>query len=250
MGTDLLFMLKDFPPKSLYSLDWPDDVKLIGVDPPDSLKCGGVDALCSTAYTNTYNWLKDSDGRVLPNFLRHYAPGITPGRIAFLGFSAAHGFLDPLATNQADREMISAYLLMDATFGGGKHGYQAFLEDAAAGDRMLVTTTSNTGGDDGWQTVVKATGITPEPIDGRDPMPVPSGGVFQLGKLGFWYRFVDAKGGTELPHWKMAAVREPMIEAYLIPYWQGKLGGFPWLMAGAAAALAAAGGYAAYRILR
>ena len=258
MATDLCFFFKDYAPKSLYDLPWSSDVKLIAVEPPASLKCGAQEALgepledplCSSAYSRMYSWLKDADGRVLPNFLAHYAPGVEPGRIAFVGFSAAHGFLNPLAANDADRADISAYLLLDATFGGGKTGYQAFLRDAAAGERLLVTATSNSGGDTDWRRVMDAVGIAPEPTEARGSMPVASGGVYRIGELGFWYSFVDAKGDTELPHTSMSKLRAPILESYLIPYWSGELGGegeggsLWWLWT----ALGAAGAWIAWKL--
>jgi hypothetical protein len=196
-----------------------------------------------------WSWLRDSEGRVMPKLLAKYAPGIQVDRVAFVGFSAAHGLLNPLAKNPADRERISAYLLLDATFGGGKSGYVEFGKDAVAGRRLLVTTTSNTGGDDAWKAVwddiVDATGEAADVIGVSSPMPEPSGGVHRLGEDLIWYRFVNAKGGTELPHWEMGKVTTPLLAAHLVPYWSGRSPGWG---AVAGVALAVAGAFVAYRI--
>jgi len=251
--TDVVFFLKSFPDTRVKALGWGSNVKLIGVDPPASLMCGGSDPRCSTAYSNLWNWLKGADGRVLPNFLAHFAPGISVGRVAFVGFSAAHGFLNPLANNDADRADIDAYVLLDSSFGGGKTGYVKFVEDAARGERLFVTTTSNTGGDDSfkdvWAKAQQELEENAKQVSARAPMPEPSGGTWKLGDLAFYLRYVDAKNGSELPHWEMNKVLPAVLDAYLISYWNGRLGGIPWGLVGGVA-LAAGGAYAALRILR
>lgn len=238
--TDVIFFLKSPVPKDAPAV-FSGDTKLIAIDPPSGLMCGGSDPRCSTAYSNMWQWLRDGSGQAMPNLLKKYAPGVNVGRVAFVGFSAAHGLLNPLANNDADRARISAYILLDASFGGGKTGYVKFTEDAARGDRLLATTTSNTGGDESWQAVWKEamarTGETPDPIDARSPMPQPSGGVWRLGRDAYYYRFVDAKGGTELPHWEMSKVTTALLQAHLAPYW----GGVSWpKFVGGAVALAGA----------
>jgi hypothetical protein len=245
--SDVVFFLKSMVPKDARGLDWPGDTKLIAVDPPTQLMCGGTDPRCSTAYSNLWSWLRDGQGRVMPNFLKKYAPGISVDRVAFVGFSAAHGFLNPLAHNPDDRARISAYLLLDATFGGGKTGYVEFGKDAVSGERLLVTTTSNTGGDESWQLVWNevAKGETPDAISARAPMPQPSGGVRQLGNDLYWYRFVNANGGTELPHWEMHKVTTALIAAHLVPYWSGTRINWPMI---AGTLIAVGGGLVAWRI--
>lgn len=245
--TDGVFFLKLPVPKGAEQYDWPQPTVLRAIDPPAGLMCGGTDPRCSSAYTRLWQSLRGADGRVLPNFLRRYAPEVD-GRVTFVAHSAPHGFLDPLATNAEDRHAIAAYLLLDATFGGGKTGYKAFAAEAARGDRLLVTSTANTGGDDGWQLVwndaVATTGMAPHSLEPRAPMPAPSGGVFGLGKLLYWYRFVDAQGGSELPHWHQHELAGPMMQAYLVPYLRGELGhGWvkPLAIAATAAAVAAGG---------
>lgn len=251
--SDVVFFFKSSPTKAVQALDWPGDVKLIGVDPPSGMMCGGTDPRCSSAYSRMASGLTDSDGRILPNFLAHYAKGVNVDRVAFVGFSAAHGILNPLGKHPADVADTSAVLLLDATFGGGKTGYVEFGNAAVDGDLLLATTTSNTGGDDAWQPVwqniIDATGATPKQVDAREPMTEPSGGVWRLGKSLLWYRFVDDRGKTELPHWEMGKILPDFLAATLVPYWQGKLGGFPWGPI-LGTAIAAGGAYAAWRLAK
>jgi hypothetical protein len=247
VATDVVFFLKSMATSAVRALPWPRPTVFVNLD-PGPLSCGGEDRLCSAAYTRLWQSLRDSRGQVMPTLLGRYARGVSVGRVAFVGFSAAHGFLNPLADNPADRAMIDAYVLMDATFGGGKTGYASIALDAVRGRRLVVTTTSNTGGDDGWQLVwqrvLAAAHQQPKRVEARSPMPEPSGGAYRLGSSLYWLRYVNAQGGTELPHWEMGSVLAPMIAAYLIPYWQGGLG-FPigHLLAGAALA---GGAYYAY----
>ena len=251
MSTDVIFFLKSTPGKSA-QLPWPDpNTKLIGLD-PGSLSCTGVDRLCSTAYSRMWSTYGGPQGRFVETMLKKH--GVTnPGRVAFVGYSASHGLLNPLANNDADRARISAYVLLDASFGGGKSGYVKFVKDAAQNKRMLVTTTSNTGGDDSWGPVWDQAeaelGEESRATEARAPVPQPSGGAWQLGKLAYYLRYVDQKGNTELPHWEMGKVQTPLVQAYLLAYWQGKLGGFPWGKA-LGAAIAAGGLYYGYRAWR
>lgn len=247
--TDVIFFLKSVPTSAIKSLPWPRPTKCVALD-PGSLGCEGADRLCSSAYSRMWQTYGGPDGRFVETMLQRN--GISdPEHIAFLGFSAAHGLLNPLANNDSDRALISAYVLMDATFGGGKSGYVKFLADASAGQRLLITATSNTGGDEGWSAVWAAaqsqTGIAPKTIEPRPPLPNPSGGAYQLGKLGFYYRFVNASGSTELPHWEMHKIQTDIVSAYLLPYWQGKLATVPWKKIAGTAVLTA-GMYGAYRI--
>lgn len=251
MATDIVFFLKEYGKGS--DLHWPGPVKLIAVDPSEWF-CGGTDPRCSTAYTNMHSsFAAAGGGRALPGFVARYAKNVPDvGRIAFVGHSAAHGFLDPLLANSADRSAISAVLLLDATFGGGKSGYKAAALDAAHGKMLLATTTANTGGDTSWRLVWDATVAAygdPKRIKAPPPMLEPSGGAWQLGKLLYYYRYVDAKGGSELPHWEMGKATVPLLQAMLIPYWEGKLGGGSWAPY-AAAGIALAGGAVAWRLLR
>jgi hypothetical protein len=245
--TDVVFFLKSVPNKAVRALPWPPDVKLIAVD-PGPLRCTGVDPLCSSAYSRMWASLRDANGQVMPRFLAKYARGIDVGRVAFVGFSASHGLLNPLANNAADRARIDAYILLDATFGGGKTGYAKFVADAARGKHLFVTTTAHTGGDTAfapvWAQAAQMAGKRPKQVEARPPMRTPSGGAWQLGSLAFLLRYKDAQGNSELPHWKQGHILAPLLDAYLIPYWKGELRGVPWWAWGAAGAVGiAAAGY-------
>jgi hypothetical protein len=238
VATDVVFYLKSLPRKAERELPWPRDVRLIAVDPGPH-RCGGADPLCSSAYSRLWQSLKDANGQVMPNFLRRFAKGIDVGRVAFVGFSASHGLLNPLANNDRDRAMIDAYVLMDATFGGGKTGYQKFARDAASGKRLLVTTTAHTGGDDSWrkwvwEPVLRETGRTPNRVEPRGGLTDPSGGAWQLGSLLYYLRYVDARGQSEVPHWEQGKLTPGVIGGYLLPYFAGRLGfSWGWALGGA-----------------
>lgn len=209
---DGVFFLKAMPSKL------PSGMKGIALDPPAlGISCSGVDPRCSTAYSQMWQHFGGSSG-VVKNLRKLY--GID-GRVAFVGFSAAHGFLNPLLNNDQDRADTSAVILMDATFGGGKDGYVKAAKDAMVNKLLLVTTTSNTGGDASWKQFVwdlaKPLAVATTAVP---PMPVPSGGVKKAGQL-WYYRYVDAKGGTELPHWEMGKILPNVVQAHLIPYWSG-----------------------------
>lgn len=251
--TDVVFFLKSMPPKGADGFDWPEETKLISVDPPSGCMCAGTDPRCSTAYSCLWQSNRDASGRALPSFLRRYA-GHVPNidRVAFVGFSAAHGFLNPLLNNDADRRDVSAVILMDASFGGGKTGYEKAVEAAAKGEMLLVATTSHTGGDKSFLPVWEAAigrgqyGL-PSEVSARPPMPQPSGGVQNLDDA-WYYRFVNAQGGSELPHWEMHKILGPVLQAHLIPYWRGWGGRSMGALIGAA--IAGIGIYGAWRIYK
>ncbi len=252
--TDGVFYLKAAPTNADHALPWPGDVKLVALDPTTmGLACGGSDPYCSTAYSNMYSALKGPGG-VVAGLRSRY--GID-ARVAFFGFSAAHGFLNPLMNSDVDRQGTSALVLLDACFGGGKTGYQRALVDAAAGRMLYATTTSNSGS--AWSAntdltsgtlcfvnnVLTPTGLGATRVAVQPPMPEPSGGAWRIGQSGYWLEYADpATGVTELHHYDMGKVQTKMLAAYLVPYWRGELGGrsvWPWVAA--AAAVARAGWY-------
>ena len=222
---DGVFFLKATPKRASLGKD----VKVIGLDPVSmGFACGGTDKYCSTAYSQMWQALGGKNG-VIPTLRKKYA---IDGRVAFVSFSAGHGFMNPMLNVDSDRDGVSAVLLVDSTFGGGKTGYVKAAIDAAYGKLLLATTTSNTGGDNDWrkhvwQPALDATNKAPIKVAARPPMPEPSGGVEQLGDLLYYYRFVNDKGGTELPHWEMGKIQDKFVDAMLVPYWAGGLGGGP-----------------------
>ena len=224
--TDLVLFVKATPKGQ--ELPWPRPTELRDVDLPAEFRCAGADPLCSSGYRKYVESLRDSAGRALPNLLARVAPGVDPDRVAFVGFSAAHGLLDALAVHPEDRERISAYLLLDATFASlgatsTKPGYVALGKDAARGDALLVSATSDAGGvdfmaaDEAFALVWRDIGESRDaPV--LDPMPVPARGPFQIGDGAFWYDY-----GGMLGHGEIGQLAEPMMEAYLLPHWSGTL---------------------------
>lgn len=214
--TDYVFFFKAFPTQDVKSLSWPRDTKLIAIDPPQSCACGGVDARCSTAYSCLWSSVGSLDG-----FLRRYAPSanLADGdRAAFAGFSASHGFLNPLLRDQENRSRISAVILFDATFGGGKTGYANAVRDAVAGRMLLVSLTSDNNGDVSWRPVWSDSGASDVSVDVPAPasiLPAPEA-VKRAGISAFYLLF-----GADLPHQNMGKVIASTLDAYLIPWWRG-----------------------------
>jgi len=218
----VVFFLKSLPPK----ITWPAGMRAIVLDPPE--KCGGADPLCSTAYSKMYSSLKGTDGRVLPNLLKKY--NVEGHDAIFVGFSAAHGFLNPYLNNPADRAATRTVILVDATFGGGKTGYVAAAKDAAAGKLNLVSVTSDkhttdplNNGDFAFREyVLEPAGLLSMPqTQLRPPMPPPSEGVFKQGNL-WYYRYADA----EAHHWELGKLVKPVVEAHVVSP-QGTSAGSP-----------------------
>ncbi len=234
---DGVFFLKAGVPSGL-----PPSVKGVELDPTSyGFACEGSDKLCSTAYSQLWQHLGGSAGGVVAKLKKKY--GID-GRVAFVSFSAGHGFMAPLLNNDRDRADTSAVILLDSTFGGGKDGYVKAARAAAEGRMLLVTTTSNTGGDKDWKSYVwdpvVQSGVHPEVASAVPPMPQPSGGVYRAGDL-WYYKFVDAKGNTELPHWEMSKVLNAVLVAHLFAYWGGEKPR-DWLWWGLGLGAAALGG--------
>lgn len=206
--TDALFLLKTGAPKAL-----PPNTKAIVLDPPAyGFECGGADKLCSTAYSQLW---------------QHFGPGAVAklkakygidGRVAFVAFSAAHGFMNPLLNSDVDRADVDTVILLDATFGGGKDGYVKAAKDAAAGKLQLVSVTSDKGttdalnnGDHAWREfVLKPAGLALSPTSPVPPMLAPGGGVSRAGDL-WYYRYKD----SEVHHWDLGKLLSPVLRAHL-----------------------------------
>jgi hypothetical protein len=71
-------------------------------------------------------------------------------KVSLLGFSAAHGLMNPILAVPEHRERISAVGAFDAYYtsqnGPPKPGYLAMAERACAGHSLMVVTTSDTAG--------------------------------------------------------------------------------------------------------
>lgn len=213
--TDGIFFLKATPPSGL-----PAGVKGIALDPVAmGYGCGGADAYCSSAYSGMWSAFGGAQGQVIPTLRKKY--GID-GRVAFVSFSAGHGFMNPLLNH----ETPDAVVLADSTFGGGKTGYVKAAQAAAAGGPLLLSVTSDKGttdalsnGDYAWRHfVLEPAGLALESGEVRSPMPAPAGGVLSQGNL-YYYRYSHA----QLPHTSMGKILSPSIRAYLLPYWSGEL---------------------------
>lgn len=216
MASDTVFFLKAYPDKSIQSLSWPDGTRLIAVDPPASCMCGGVDPRCSTAYSCLWN----STGSVAA-FVARYGPP-DPGRIAFAGFSAAHGLLNPMMRSEVDRRAVSALMLFDASFGGGKDGYEAAVRDAIAGKMLLVATTGQSGGDASWAPVWQAaTGGQSVSATPPASLPVQPQTTLQAGNA-YYLKF-----GADLPHPSTGKILPSVLDSYLIPWWKSGQSGLP-----------------------
>lgn len=222
--SDVVFFLKAFPGARTRALEWPVGTELVGLDPPAGLRCPGADPLCSTAYAGLWQHYGGAQGRFVPTLLA--ARGLPPdARVSFVGHSAALGLLNPLALREADR--IAALVLLDASFGSGKDGYVRFVQEAAEGQRLLVATTGDTGGDDSWMPVWEQAadelGLDPVPVEPRGGVPPPAGGAWQLGDLAYTLRYVPGQPGTR--HWEQGAFLPELLGGYLAPYLRGELGG-------------------------
>ncbi len=191
--------------------------KSIALDPVAlGFACGGADKYCSTAYSQMWSYY--GPGAVAKLKAKY---GID-GTVSFVGFSAAHGFLNPLLFSDVDRAQISTVLLLDASFGGGKTGYVKAAQDAAAGKLLLVSATSNTGGDESWQAVLQQAGIVGAPASAVPPMPTPKGGVTRVGNL-WTYRYDGSP-----PHWEFGKLQKPAVDAYLVGTPPGASGSSWW----------------------
>ncbi len=233
--TDAVFFLKAGAPSNL-----PPNTKAVVLDPPAyGFSCGGADKLCSTAYSQLWQHLGPG---AVKKLRAQYG---VDGRVAFVGFSAAHGFLNPLLNSDQDRADVSAVFLLDSTFGGGKDGYVKAAKDAAAGKLQLVSVTSDKGttdalnnGDYAWREfVLKPAGLALAPASPVPPMPKPGGGVLRAGEL-WYYRYKDA----ELTHTSMGKVLSPVLQAHLWKTGAGKKP-TPWGLILGAVGLAAGVGY-------
>lgn len=194
----------------------PANVKGIQLDPVAlGFACGGADPHCSTAYSQMWGHYGSVD-----QLRTKY--GID-GKIAFVSFSAGHGFMGPMLNSDKDRSQIDSVILLDSAFGSVQPGYVKTLQDAAAGKLLLVSVTSDKGtknlldnGDYAWRQVLKSSGVSLSPSSARNPMPVPES-VERSGDF-FYYRYRHA----QIPHWEMGKLLKPVLEAHALPYLRGE----------------------------
>jgi len=144
--------------------------------------------------------------------------------------------------------------MMDTCFGSGKTGFVQALEASAGGRMLTVWVTSHDGSP--WQNaslvrsgthcfqdqvLALARGVEVKRVAARPPAPEPVGGAWQLGRAGFWLRYVDNAARVQIPHWELGKIQRPVVEAYLLPYLNGVLAPGPDGSLGHYAALAASG---------
>jgi hypothetical protein len=243
---DVVFFLKAFAGPAVQELPWPGDVRLIGLEPPLGV-CGGTDPRCSSAYSALWQAWGGRDGRFIETALAKHGVEAAE-RVAFVGFSASHGLLNPLCLREGER--IDALLLADASFGGGKDGYVDYVIRAARGERLFATITGDTGGDESfmavWDRAADELGEAPEVAEVRGGLPDPAGGSWRLGELAYAIRYVPGQPGTK--HWEMGGLLPAFVDGYLVDYWAGGLGRpWPWLEIGLYGSIAAVFGWAMAR---
>lgn len=222
--TDGIFFLKSSVPKGL-----PPDTIGVALDPVAAgFACGGIDPYCSTAYSQLWQHLGGSQGGVVEKLKAKY--GID-GRVAFVSFSAGHGFMNPLLNQDSERAAIDTVVLLDSAFGSGLSGYVKAAQDAVAGKLQLVSITSDKGttnalnnGDYAWRKfVMEPAQLQLSPSSPVPPMPAPSSGVSSAGAL-WYYRYTH----QQLPHTSMHKLLPDIVQAHLSGGWskRGLAGGW------------------------
>lgn len=219
----------------------------------------------SSYFASLGNQFKDAEGRILPALLRRYTPRDVGAldHVVMGAYSAGWALLNKVAAINADRERLSAMMLSDAVFGGGKTGYEKFAVDAARGQRLMVATTAHTtpghypSGRESWEMVWQAaerqTGKRARDVKAPPPVPPASGGWRRLGSSLYWgdYTVPGSKRneGNDISHEQHHYLAPEIWQAYLAPYLAGQ-GAIPWWPIAAGAVAGAAAGYAAHTLTR
>jgi hypothetical protein len=186
------------------------------------------------------------------------------GSVGFGGFSAFHGFLNPMLAIPAVCERTNYVHLADACFGGAgatepKSGFLAFAKRAVAGKaRMTVTTNGPWGkdisymGPEGskyagqqfnltsgakcfqavWDAAAGSLGGDPEPPAG---IPAPAR-AYRKGEL-YWWHY---ETGLKDPHGgHVTTLAQPIMQMYGVPWMASPSAGFGvnWLAAAAGGVL-------------
>jgi hypothetical protein len=241
------------------SIDWK------GLD----VKTAVVQVSGSSNATALANSLRGADGRILPNVLRKYAPGISPDSVTLASYSAGWGLWNQVTDNDADRADVSALLLNDSDFLSGDPktgacqgthaGFVKFGKDAVAGNKLMVMTSAHTTPGShltGRQSVLcdlaaveAATGAklvrTPEPSAALKA----SGGWNRMGSSLYWGDFTAPGSapnqGNDYSHEAQHDLSIPVWRDMLVPWLAGDRGqAMPWWV------LPAAGLGAAYLLYR
>lgn len=223
-----------------------------------------IEGAGSSYFAELAESLRDRSGRILPTLVQRYAPGVEIDKIAFAAYSAGHGLLNKLGDNDADRPHIDAMILSDATFNAfstpAKRGYVKYGIDAAAGNCLFVSTTANTTGGthmtgrDSWQLVWDAvseqTGSWSRQVSPRAPVPEASGGWWKMGSKLYWGSYTQPNSpptqGNDLTHEQHHDLAPAVWQAYLAPFFAGRLG-VPWWAIASAGLAAGLGGAWAWK---
>ena len=140
----------------------------------------------------------------------------SPGRIALLGFSAAHGLIEPILSSP-DAARVNALGAFDAYFTGMnkaiKRGYLAFLERAIAEEVLAVVTTSSNAGPDypagnaSFAVLAAQLGIASEEPPPGVPEPATMQGAGDFGWADYQFQFAHAAHWNSLaPAWCNAVI--------------------------------------------
>jgi len=210
------------------------------------------------------------DGRILPALLDRYV-GLQRdqiGKLALCSYSAGWGLLNEVFQIDADRAEVDACVLNDSAFGGPLRGHELFAVDAINNRKLMIVTNTNNAANVKLGIVKTARDTVTEMLDNavadsgalfdfqrtkaRPPLTQPSGGAWRLGKC-VWLDYVEPGApdnrGNDYTHGEHHDLAAPTWQAYLAPYFAGRLYSQWWkyVLAGGAAAGV---GYAAHRTLR
>lgn len=211
--------------------------------------------------------LRAPDGRILPTLIERYVRPKVPGpidRLALCSYSAGYGLLNKVFRVDADRAVVDACVLSDSAFSSKLDGMSRMAADAMSGHKlMVIANTDNqanpalglryTSGQavrkiiaEGQELSGRRLGAT----EAREPMPLPSGGAYRAGRF-YWYDYVAPGSppnvGNDFSHGQHHDLAADEWQAYLAPYFAGRLGGLPW-WGYAALGAGAVGGYLAWRV--
>lgn len=239
--TDLVFFCGPVVMTAAHrAIDWKGhDVRVISI-----INHGSANAALASS-------LRSADGRILPNLVARYAPGITPTSIALAAFSAGYGLVDPILQSAEDRKFVTAVILSDALFSQGspasgtggvaKPGIAAFGAEAISGGKLLVATTANSTdgshltGRQSWLVTQnearRLSGCFCEPaeVSARRGVPPAPGGWWNTGSELFWGDYTRANSppnaGDAFTHAEHDTLVGPAVwQAYLAPWLAGDRG--------------------------
>lgn len=147
-------------------------------------------------------------------------------KIALAAYSKGGSFVDQLLRIRGNRDRVSAVILNDAVFGSQLDGLSSFLQQAAAGEKLMVVTNSN---NQASPSLPKRARESVEDMIGPqvgnalvsvDPAPgmlIPSGGVWSLGDF-YWYDYVQPNGVNDISHGAHHDLAPETWQAHLAPY--------------------------------